>query len=119
MSRHVIMGRTPEHVSVVGWDNPMQTFYAQVYGRFDATKEEQEDPILWVGTTWEELTSVDALQAVIAPYVTLTPQMRLRLGAEYAARTEPTALQQRAKQLSAIMQLQRLWGLEGKEAASN
>src|SRR3546814_12462045 len=52
MSRHILTPRPgqPEIVAiVVGWDRPLQTFFAQVFARTEAEPDGGEATI-WVGT---------------------------------------------------------------------
>jgi hypothetical protein len=67
MSRHEIPGRTPELEVVVGWDNPLQTFFTQVLPPGD----EDDDILLWLGTNWGEHPTPESLVAPLAPYARL------------------------------------------------
>lgn len=97
MSRHVIQEQ-PE--VVVGWDQPMGTFFAQVYGPEpegiceDADCElheivgphprkdcEDNDPILWVGGHFNEVLTVQQLKRVMGEYaaaITLDMERQLQ-----------------------------------------
>ena len=70
MSRHILTPRPdqPEIVAiVVGWDRPLQTFFAQVFARTEAEPDEGEATI-WVGTEPGELATPEAAIAVIAAF---------------------------------------------------
>jgi hypothetical protein len=75
VSRHEIPvagGRT----LTVGWDPPLQTFFAQLRAPV------REEPVLWVGVDLHELYDLDDLaralgRAQLARY--LTPELGLRL----------------------------------------
>lgn len=69
MSRHEIPAK-PENSKItrgtVGWDRPLQTFFAQMFAHSD--EEGEEEAIVWVGSVPGELPSAAAALAVIAPY---------------------------------------------------
>jgi len=56
---------------VVGWDNPLKTFYLQ---RIDLNKDEDDEDRInpWIGTTPEELPTVEDLLIHMVPYFQLT-----------------------------------------------
>ena len=91
MSRHEIPGITPGLKVVVGWDNPLQTFFAQVLRPGD----ENDDILLWLGTTWEEHPTPEGLVGPLAPYAQLDTDLlaELRLDQAETAAEEPTELQ--------------------------
>ena len=64
MSRHEIRARDQALSAVVGWDNPLQTFFAQVARPERADDEDDDDPmLLWVGTEPGEVTTVESSPA--------------------------------------------------------
>ena len=64
MSRHEVTAKDPSHCVTVGWDNPMQTFFAQV--------ERQRDPILlWLGTGHAQHITPYDLVPLLEPYALL------------------------------------------------
>jgi hypothetical protein len=68
MSRHKVPLRDgiAAASAFVGWDRPLQTFFAQVLGAPDEDGEETE--LVWVGTSPGELPrAVDAIR-VLEPY---------------------------------------------------
>ena len=84
MSRRAISARTPDLTVVVGWDNPLGTFFAQVTRALDA--EDDGDPIiLWIGGDFGEVQRAEDLVAPIAAYAVLTPEMVEQLHADRAA----------------------------------
>lgn len=98
MSRHVIPARDPNLIIVVGWDNPLQSFFAQVE-RPEDPEEDDDDPILlWVGATPREVITVEDLTRHLAPYAALPPEVAAQLRQERAAKLgqAPTAVQQAA-----------------------
>src|SRR5690349_22287849 len=65
MSRYTFEGNRPELSIVIGWDNPLASFFAQVW---DAGEPEDRDLKLWAGAGPERVTTVEALAALVAPY---------------------------------------------------
>ena len=74
MSRHEVPAKRPGTSVIVGWDNPMMTFFAQV---LDEQADEAADPILlWLGTQPGEVTRPEDLVHPLAPFAELTaPQL--------------------------------------------
>lgn len=60
MSRHGITLPNGAEL-VVGWDPPLRTYFAVVDDGID------DEPRLWIGTTREEITSVDDLFLQLGP----------------------------------------------------
>lgn len=87
MSRHELKPK-PDQVSVIkaviGWDRPLQTFFAQVFTLTEAGDEEGEATI-WLGTEPGELASPEAAIAVVAPYAIIPEDLADRLQAEMQA----------------------------------
>src|SRR5262249_15100436 len=97
MSRYSIPAQQPELTVTVGWDNPLMTFFAQV---FDPSIEDDEAAcLLWIDTAPEAMPTVAALQAQLVGWATIPADMvdRLRRGQQTA--TPPTPLQRWAHQL--------------------
>lgn len=67
MSRHTIPGLNPDHDVVVGWDPPLQTYFAIVLdptkGDFDAAYNP-----LWLGTSLVEIDRVHDLADKLKPF---------------------------------------------------
>ena len=64
MSRYSLPAQQPGLTVIVGWDNPLQTLFAQV---FDPSIEDDEAAcLLWIGTAPEAIPTVAALQAQLA-----------------------------------------------------
>jgi hypothetical protein len=97
MSRYSLPAQQPDLTVIVGWDNPLTTFFAQV---FDPSIEEDADAcLLWIGTAPEAIPTVAALQAQLAGWATLPPDIVARLRRDQHAATPPTPLQRWAHQL--------------------
>lgn len=81
MSRYELTPRDdqPEIIQVVvGWDRPLQTFFAQVFTRTEAEPEEGEATI-WLGTEPGELPTPEAAITVVAPYAEVPDTLAARL----------------------------------------
>ena len=70
MSQHIVpLDSTTE--AVVGWDPPMETFFAQIY-KIDETGErisaEDNGTILWIGTRSREIYELETLIGLLATY---------------------------------------------------
>lgn len=65
MSRHDLRPRLEGSIvtrGTVGWDRPLQTFFAQL---FSVNEDEEEEPHIWVGTFPRELESAAATIAIV------------------------------------------------------
>ncbi len=97
MSRYSVPTQHPGLTVIVGWDNPLMTFFAQV---FDPSIEDDEAAcLLWIGTTPEAIPTVAALQAQLAGWAALPPDLVDRLTRDQQTATPPTPLQRWAHQL--------------------
>jgi hypothetical protein len=90
MSRYTFEGNRPALSIIVGWDNPLTSFFAQVW---DAGEPENRDLKLWVGAGPERVTTVAALAMLLAPYGEIPSEILAQLAEDYGLRTEPTPLQ--------------------------
>ena len=74
MSRYTIRSFNPNFQIVIGWDWPMRTYFAQV---LDVTKQPGEEGFtrVWVGGTFDEIQSPEALRTPIAAYGDITNEM--------------------------------------------
>jgi hypothetical protein len=97
MSRYRIPAQDTGLTAIVGWDNPLTTFFAQV---FDPSIEDDEAAcLLWIGTAPGAIPTVAALQAQLVGWATIPPDIVDRLTRDQQAATPPTPLQQWAHQL--------------------
>lgn len=65
MSRYTFAGNKPELVVVAGWDNQLETYFAQVW---DGGEPEGGGLLLWLGGERREVPTVCALEAHLASY---------------------------------------------------
>lgn len=87
MPRYELRGREPHWSVVVGWDNPLQTYFAQFWDdRLNGVGEENgEEPVLWVGCYYAEVPTVSDLQHWLGEYVEIPPDIREQLRQDRAA----------------------------------
>ncbi|WP_374133320.1 hypothetical protein [Sphingomonas sp. 28-62-20] len=90
--------RNPQASAFVGWDRPLQTYFAQVLSAPDEDGEEIE--LVWVGTAFGELPrAVDAIR-VLEPYcqieASLAAQLEIDRMACLATRDGPNQLEAKA-----------------------
>ena len=103
MSRYEFL--TSEHEIVVGWDNPLQTYFAQVWKLEPGQVERPapnfydgsyDEPVLWVGTAEGEVPTVEALCECLKPYAPALPKsIHDSLQQDLEGRHEPTPHQKR------------------------
>ncbi len=96
MSRHELVAKQPGLVVAVGWDNPLQTFFAQVMRVEAEDGDEDEDPvILWLGTATREYPIPESLVAPLRPYADVGAELLSQLRADLAAASDkgPSPLQ--------------------------
>jgi hypothetical protein len=97
MSRYCIPSQRPGLTVVVGWDNPLRTLFAQVFNPL--IEEDADACLLWIGTAPEAIPTVAALQAQLAGWATIPPDIVARLLRDQHTATPPTPLQRWAHQL--------------------
>lgn len=94
MSRRHIAARQPSLTVVVGWDNPLQTFFAQVT-RIQADDDDRDPIVIWIGGGGREARIPEDLIEPLAPYADLPRAIIEALRSDRAACLDrgPTALQ--------------------------
>ena len=97
MSRYRIPAQDPGLTAIVGWDNPLTTFFAQVFD--PSIAEDTEACLLWIGTAPGAIPTVAALQAQLAGWATIPPAIVARLLRDQHTATPPTPLQRWAHRL--------------------
>ena len=91
MSRYTFEGNRPELSIVVGWDNPLKTYFAQVW---DGGGPGQGELRLWVGAGRDRVPTVEALAGLVVPYGELPADVLAQLEEDHEPRKEPSAPQQ-------------------------
>ena len=104
MSRHVIPGLNTTHEVFVGWDKPMQTYFAQVLeeGPLDADGEQQDDIVHFqTGMRFDQHKTPDAVRDLIRPWAVVDDATMDTLRADQANSLAPTPLQRHMRDLMA------------------
>ena len=98
MSRYKIPADDPRYDVIVGWDDPLETYFATV---FDPTVDEDDDAacVFWMGTALRALLTVDALQDCLQAYATIPPAVRAQLHQDRANTRPRSPLQARMLQM--------------------
>jgi hypothetical protein len=95
MSRYTIPSKDPLNFHcVVGYDDPLQTFFANVETL--VVDEEREDDLIFAnGYTSQEVKSVDELQNAISQYADIPPYIREKLEEDKKNSKGPNVFQKR------------------------
>jgi hypothetical protein len=93
MSRYRIPAENPQYEVIVGWDDPLETYFATV---FDTTVDEDEDDacVLWVGGALRALPTVALLQEALQGYAAIPEEVVVQLHHDAATTTPRTPLQE-------------------------
>lgn len=92
MSRYILK-KTPEILIIAGFDNPLQTFFSQVFDLVQETDEE-DHIVFWNGIKPKEITDVQKLEEALKPYIEAIPEdIKTQLQLDYDNRTPPSVLQ--------------------------
>ena len=83
MSRRLVTAFDPELVVWVGWDDGLETFFAQVEPPGIRTPD---DLLLWVGTSPAEVTTADELAKLVARWTALDAQLVTSLAGDRSDR---------------------------------
>ena len=97
LARSLSSPQNPALIVIVGWDNPLVTFFAQVFD--PSIEEDEEADLLWIGTAPQALPAVAALQAQLAGWAMIPADIMDRLTRDQQAATPPTPLQRWALQI--------------------
>lgn len=88
MSRRTFHGSPATMRIVVGWDPPLQTYFAQVWDTEGSGEQKGDHPVLWVGCAWQEVQTVQELDALLAPYGGVPEPIRAELIADFEFRLD-------------------------------
>lgn len=79
-SRFRLQGSADAVTVVLGWDKPLQTYFAQVWdGEIGGDCEEPDNLLLWAGCRWQELPTIESLARTLADYAAIPDDLRARL----------------------------------------
>ncbi len=84
MSRHTIECFSSRFQLVAGWDRPLRSFFAQVED-LELSDEDDDRIVVWVGASFAEISSPEALQPHIAQYAIISDEVLATLRADRAA----------------------------------
>lgn len=95
MSRYHILAHKSEHKMVVGWDNPLESFWFHVYDAADEEKVISE----FGSAPDEKCTNLVIFQDMVQPWGQLNAEVLRNLQADYVSRTEPSPLQKMMRRI--------------------
>jgi hypothetical protein len=75
MSRHEIPARDQAHKVIVGWDQPLLTYFAQVIDRAKEDAGEDDKFMLWVGCSLREIYEIEDLERRLYRYAELSSEI--------------------------------------------
>ena len=102
MSRYPIPAHGARYQVIVGWDDPLETFWAQV---FDPTIDDDDTAyMLWEGLGYQAITTVEALAAAIESFATLPAAVVQQLHDDRTHAAPRTPLQERMLRLGTLIQ---------------
>jgi hypothetical protein len=84
MSRYSFNAR--KRLIIVGWDNGLRTFFAQVWEGDDDDYDDDNRPILWLGLHYAEVQTVKELVQLVAPYGAIPRRLKHRLQKDFDER---------------------------------
>lgn len=100
MSRYQI--ESDQYEVWCGWDNPMSTLFGQVFSKPSEEDDDDEDDhiVRWVGGSHDEIKTVEELQRLLAPFVTIPENVVSLLRIDIINATPRTELQELAREMS-------------------
>jgi hypothetical protein len=107
MSRHTIVSFSNRFEVTIGWDRPLNSFFAQVQD-LKIADGEQDPIVVWVGASYSEIPRPEDLQAHIAGFAVIPVEMLDALRADRSAALDRgnTKLQ---RELREIMEGNEVW----------
>ena len=106
MSQHTIPTRQqsiPPITVVVGWDNPMRTFFALVCQEPpDDRPDDDPKTLVWVGTDYDEIKTLEPIIEAVAPWADISQETQQKLLADQkeGATYQPSAIQSWVEELA-------------------
>jgi hypothetical protein len=97
MSRYPIPAHDRRYQVVVGWDGPLETYFAQV---FDTTQDDDDTAcVLWEGHALRAIATVEALHTCLRPFATIPSAIIAQLRHDCTHAVPRSPLQERMLQL--------------------
>lgn len=84
MSRHTITSFSARFDVTVGWDRPLNSYFAQVED-MEAVCDEDDPLVVWVGTSHSEIPTPEGLQPHLARYAIISEETSAMLRDDRAA----------------------------------
>lgn len=83
MSRHVLPALTgnEQYKIVVGWDPPLNTFFAQVL-YVDDDQADEHGEVLWIGASFNEIHNHETVIDAVRPYAEIPATLAYDIYAE-------------------------------------
>jgi hypothetical protein len=94
MSQYFIAGYMDHHQVIVGWDQPMRTFFASVINTVAQENEEGEDVLLWLGTKYDEYKDINEIAVPLADYAVIPDDILIQCQQDAQVSFSPSPLQQ-------------------------
>src|SRR4051794_11726297 len=104
MSRYTFEGKEVDIEIVVGWDNPLQTFFVQVWNQ-EESKDPYcgiDEPAFWAGATTGEVRTLEDLLDLVESYGAVPDEVVRDLQRDHAARTPLTPSQEHLRKLLSL-----------------
>lgn len=95
MSRYLIptqKNKKGKFKVVVGWDGPLETFFAQVFD-LDRAKGEEENLVAWFGADPCRLPAITDLKTAVAEWAEIAPEIEESLEKDCKNSLPPSELQ--------------------------
>ncbi len=93
MSRYNLRTNDPAITAVIGWDPPLQTFFAQVERVNPDDEDDDGEMLVWEGTKFNQHSHLGFILPKLKPYCTVPQGMLDRLARDQASSTTPSPLQ--------------------------
>jgi hypothetical protein len=102
MPQYTFRGKEEYIGIVVGWDNPLETFFVQVWDERSRSQLELDDEeevydegvlCLWAGTWQGEIPDLDSLVQLVEPHGQIPDEILERLRMDFESRRPPAPLQ--------------------------
>jgi len=75
MTRYSVNPFSGRFEITIGWDRPLNSYFAQVHD-LEVSDDDESDPVVvWVGATHSEILTPEALQLHIARYATIPDEI--------------------------------------------
>ena len=102
MSRYHVPAHEARYDIHVGWDDPLETYFVQIFNT--TTADDAAACMLWEGGGFQALPTVEAVQRALQPYATLPPAICTRLRHDRAHATPRSPLQEQILQRFILQQ---------------